>query len=429
MAVNILTTGDIHLGKRSADIPESISDIATQHTWERIVDYAIDNELDAILLSGDIVDEENKYFEAGKALASGCQKLEKHNIPVCMVAGNHDHDVLPEIIKTHNFSNVHLLGSNGKWELKTLSTANGDIQIAGWSFPANYVQYNPLTKFRLENINPVIPALGLLHADFGASNSQYAPVQEKDFLNKNIAMWVLGHIHKPTLLSDSDCKILYPGSPQAMSAKEPGTHGPVLLTIEDKNNISHEWLDFSPVRYELLSIDTGTPESVNDIRSVIVTEINKNTTTIQKTSSHLRYLVYDIEITGKFEQHTLIDSLQQEITNQPILENVSVRKLTNKLKPAGANLKDLAKQSSPAGILADTILKLENNESSPFIEQLMEKWKKKQKEVISAKTYSPLFHEHESDNTDLETEARKYLLETCNHTLDALLLQTKKSQS
>ncbi|MFO7790354.1 MAG: DNA repair exonuclease [Bacteroidales bacterium] len=433
MAVKILATGDIHLGKRSTDVPEDAREIATKHTWNRMVDYAIDTGIDAIFLSGDIVDQDNKFFEANKALEAGCEKLNENNIPVWMVAGNHDHDVLPEVIKTKKFNNVHLLGANGKWELKTLNTQNGDIQVAGWSFHTTHVHFNPLSKFNLENINPDIPAIGLLHADYGIISSNYAPVQEQDFFNKNIDMWILGHIHKPGLLSDTQGKILYPGSPHALSSKEPGKHGPLLLTIEGKNNITHEWLDFSPVRYEKLSIDTGTPESVNDIRSIIVTELNKNAGNIQKTAPNLRYLVYDIEITGKFREHTLIDSFQEEITDEAIIEDsnltASVRKLHNKLKPAGANLKDLAKQSSPAGILADTILKLENNETSPFIEDLMEKWKKKQKEVISSKTYSTLFHDYDPDNTDIENEAREYLLETCNHTLDALLLQTKNSPS
>ncbi|MEA3447614.1 MAG: DNA repair exonuclease [Bacteroidota bacterium] len=429
MAVKILATGDIHLGKRSAGVPEDAREIATKHTWNRMVDYAIDTGIDAILLSGDIVDQDNKFFEANKALEIGCEKLNEQNIPVCMVAGNHDHDVLPEVIKTKDFNNVHLLGNNGKWELKTLNTKNGNIQVAGWSFHATYVPYSPLSKFNLENINPDLPAIGLLHADYGMISSDYAPVQEQDFFNKNIDIWILGHIHKPGLLSDTQGKILYPGSPHALSSKEPGKHGPLLLTIEGKNNITHEWLDFSPVRYEKLSIDTGNPESINDIRPIIRTELKKNAANIQKTSPHLRYLIYDIEITGKFREHNLIGTLQQEITNEAIIENVFVRKLHNKLKPAGAKLKDLAKQSSPAGILADTILKLENNDTSPFIEALMEKWKKKQQEVIHAKIYSPFSYGYQTENTDIDNKAREYLLETCNHTLDALLSQTKNSQS
>ncbi len=430
MAVKILATGDIHLGKRSADIPENTSGIATQHTWGRIVDYAIDNNLDAMLLSGDIVDEENKYFEAGKALATGCQKLEKHNIPVCMVAGNHDFDVLPEIIKTHNFSNVHLLGANGTWELKTLNTQNGDIQIAGWSFPATYVPYNPLTKFSLENNNPDIPAIGLLHADFSALTSQYAPVQEKDFLNKNMDAWVLGHIHKPALLSDSACKILYPGSPHAMSAKETGKHGPVLLTIHDKNNIQHQWLDFSPVRYESCSINTGTPASLIEIRSQIVTSLKQKAGDIQNETPQVRYLVYDVEITGKFNNINQIQQLREEIISETIIENhnltLSVRKIDNKLKPMVDKLEELAKQTSPAGIIADTILNLEQGNITTFAENLINTWHKKHKEVISSKTFHPLVNENTGN---VDEDAKAYILESCNHILDALLSQTKNPQS
>ncbi len=433
MAVKILATGDIHLGKRSADVPENTEKAATTFTWQRMVSYAIDNKLDAILLSGDIVDEENKFFEANNVFAEGCQQLDDNNIPVVLVAGNHDHDVLPEIIKTNTFSNIHLLGEKGSWELKTLDTKNGQIQIAGWSFPSGSVTYNPFTKFNLKDINPNVPVIGLLHADYGVSNSLYSPVQEKDFLNKHIELWILGHIHKPDVMSEHPIKIIYPGSPHALSAKEPGIHGPVVLNIEDKNRITHKWLDFSPVKYEHLSIDTGTPDSLNDIRSIILTDIHKKANAIETQYEHLHYLIFDVELSGKFNDLTKIPNLQQEITEQPIIEHadltVSVRKLINKLKPVVENLSNLAKQSSPAGVLADTILKLENGKTTPFADKLMEKWKKKQIKVISWNTYFPLYQEHMKNNANTDIEAREYILESCNHLLDALLLQTKNSQS
>lgn len=38
--------------------------MATKETWSRIVDYAIAHGVDVVALSGDIVDRDNRYFEA-----------------------------------------------------------------------------------------------------------------------------------------------------------------------------------------------------------------------------------------------------------------------------------------------------------------------------------------------------------------------------
>ena len=118
MAIKILATGDLHLGKRSSGIPENPEESSTKFTWNRIVDWSIKNEIDLLLLTGDIIDQDNRYYEAIGPLQAGFEKLNQANITVYMIAGNHDFDVLPEIVRPDRYNNVYLLGFNGKWEVK-----------------------------------------------------------------------------------------------------------------------------------------------------------------------------------------------------------------------------------------------------------------------------------------------------------------------
>src|SRR5699024_5329588 len=107
MAMKILVTGDIHLGRRSGAIDSSSLHGSTRYIWEEIVNRAILYSVDVVVLTGDVVDRDNRYFEAIGPLQEGFEKLENAGIQVVAVAGNHDFDVLPELLDARHFSNVH----------------------------------------------------------------------------------------------------------------------------------------------------------------------------------------------------------------------------------------------------------------------------------------------------------------------------------
>src|SRR5690554_5452495 len=135
MALTILATGDIHIGKKSTGTQHDSDEIATKSTWLKIVDFAIQNDVDVLALTGDIVDQDNRYFEAIGPLQIGFEKLKNANIPVYMVSGNHDFDVLSQLVDANQYENIHLLGRKGTWEMKVFTKNGESIQFIGWSFP------------------------------------------------------------------------------------------------------------------------------------------------------------------------------------------------------------------------------------------------------------------------------------------------------
>src|ERR1700744_3019899 len=113
MPIKILATADLHLGKTSADV--SGYQASTKSTWAALVNMAIENEVDIVVLCGDIIDRNNRYFEAIGPLQSGIDRLREDNITVYLVSGNHDFDVLPQVVRRYSDDGVKLLGKNGVW--------------------------------------------------------------------------------------------------------------------------------------------------------------------------------------------------------------------------------------------------------------------------------------------------------------------------
>ncbi|MFC1452477.1 exonuclease SbcCD subunit D [Verrucomicrobiota bacterium] len=244
MPTRLLCIGDIHLGKRPAELPEHIEQygvsaavLSPVQAWRNTVQWALDNDVHAALLAGDVVHRSEDRFEAYGHLAEGVRRLVDAGIPVCAVAGNHDSLALPRLAA--QIPEVRLLGRGGRWELLELTARNGSaVQLAGWSFPTQHVTANPLDSFDLTP-DPDLPSIGLIHCDLDASTSRFAPVRRSDFARALLDFWALGHIHIPSELQPGD-RFGYLGSLVGLDPGETGCRGPWLLTVEDDRRLRPE---------------------------------------------------------------------------------------------------------------------------------------------------------------------------------------------
>lgn len=429
MSIKILSTADLHLGKSSSGIPENADEISTKYTWKRIVDYSIENYIDILLLVGDIVDRDNRYYEAVGQLEAGFKRLKDAGIIVYVVAGNHDFDVFPQIIKSRDFDNVELLGFNGDWEVKKFSKNGKEIQFVGWSFSHQYIKEDPLLSFKSDSIDPNIPSIGLLHGDVGSRESKYAPINIKNLENKPVIGWILGHIHKPQELKKSGPLIWYPGSPHAMSAKETGIHGPLLLTVDDDTIKAHS-IPMSPVRYRTLSIDITNASDESSLRDKITSTIFYDANEIIEELENVAYLVYDISLSGEHNKINEVDHWAQPIKDHLDLElesetRVSVRKVSNNILPAIGDLEVLSADPTPVGILAESILAIQKGESTDFLKELSSKFIDQRNEINNSGTYQALKTSGILDDLNNETVS-EMLLKECKRLLGELLLQKEK---
>lgn len=425
--MNILVSADLHLGKQSSNMKKGEMESSVTFTWQRMTDHVIENRMDALVLAGDIIDRDNRFFEAIGPVQKAFDKLDAVGIPVVMVSGNHDFDVLPEIIRNRNYDHVHLLGEKGKWESRIVDTRNGRLQFLGWSFPLQHVMEDPLVQLQDSDLDldPNLPTVGLLHGDLFDRKSHYAPLDQAGFPLGIAQAWVIGHIHKPEIIKERDPLILYPGSPQALSPKETGPHGSFLLSLEGKNANARQ-VPLSPVRYEQLQIDITDAENESEFRNRITQGLFDDVRGRVEELDMVTHIVYDILLTGRHSSMRNLEiwsGLTEEFESEIVSETVvKVRKIVNDTEPIVENLAELANQPTPPGILAKAILDLEAGKSSRFLEELISELKDTIGNVNRSRTYQPLirFDEHlpESDET-----ARTLLLRESRHLLGELISQ------
>ncbi len=431
MSIKILVAGDLHLGRSSGGIPGMPEEISTRFTWQRITDWCIEGKADMLLLTGDIVDRNNRYFEALGPLQRGFARLRDAGIKVFMVSGNHDFDVLNQIARGSDYENVRLLGAGGNWELASFEKNGRKVQVAGWSFPRQFVYENPLLSMARLGIDPNHPAIGLLHCDVAAGESKYAPVDVSGFAGKGINAWALGHIHKPIILNQADPLVFYPGSPHAMSAKENGSHGCVLLTVESTGIIRHEPVPMSPVRFETLVVDITGSAGEGDVRARVTRAAAQEAGNMIREQQGLAWVVYDIIIDGEHRTPreaaiwagSGIEDYRLEI--QPGT-NVVIRKVESIVRPLIGNLEKLSGESSPAGRLAETILAIGQGRTTPFAEALLSQWNAKFLAINDSPAYQPV--KKEVRNADLAGQGMRFIEKECRKLLGELLEQQSPSK-
>lgn len=266
--MRLILTGDLHLGRSSARMPESLhpNELRAATAWSRIVDLAIQEQVSVVCLSGDVVDEDNKFWEAFGPLERGIRRLAEANIRTIAVAGNHDFDVLVRLADQLPPEHFILLGRGGNWERVTINEpGQTGLHLDGWSFPSRQVHYSPLNSYDLDR-DPAVPILGMVHGDLNTTTTSYAPLEFARLQELAPAGWLLGHIHAPRLF-DGPPWVLYPGSPQALDPGETGAHGPWILEVSGGTLGVPVQHPLSSVWYGQCSIDLSGTKNETELES------------------------------------------------------------------------------------------------------------------------------------------------------------------
>jgi DNA repair protein SbcD/Mre11 len=364
--MKILCTGDLHMGRRSSRLPEHVDTVehSTTRCWAAIVETAITERVDVVALSGDVVDQANRYYEAIGPFEAALRRLVEHGIRTVAVAGNHDHATLPAIARNFSPDEFTLLGGGGRWERHEIREQGRTVLIVhGWSFPEAFHTGEPLRDFAPEG-HAGVPTLGLLHGDLDAPGSRYAPVALAELRRHPMDLWLLGHIHHPRLReAPGAAPVLYPGSPQAMDPGETGTHGVWIAELAAGGPVSLRPVPLSTVRYETLVIDVAAAATVDEVDSVVSTSVRERLReTVERGCGPLRYLSLRLRLTGRTGFHADVGARLAQLAPELSIEHADVIALVDGVVIDTApdlDLDELARSRDAAGTLARLVRSIE----------------------------------------------------------------------
>ncbi|AVK62355.1 phosphoesterase [Lactobacillus sp. CBA3605] len=216
---------------------------------QRLVDLALAQQVDFVLLVGDLFDQQAQSVQAQAALMTALEQLKAAEIPVVLSFGNHDFQ--PDLTVWRFPDNVHVLGA--QVETVTLTTAQQErVAISGFSYAQRWITTPMAPAFPLKD-QTVDYQIGMLHGQVGTAGDHYAPFNVTDLLAKHYDYWALGHIHQRQQLNAVP-PIEYPGNIQGRQRHETGDKGCLIVTSQADHRLvptfesltDLSWADWTP---------------------------------------------------------------------------------------------------------------------------------------------------------------------------------------
>ncbi len=298
MSIKIMHAADFHL-----DSPfDSLSDEkARERRREQRELFMSAAELcekegvQAVLLSGDLLDSERSGFETSELLLEVLGKL---NAEVFIAPGNHDFISPLSPYSALRFSeNVHIFKSS---EITKFSFPGKGFTVWGAGFtnstsPALLSGFKPV---REEGVN-----LMVMHGDLNMPKSPYNPITEAEIAASGMDYIALGHVHSFSgICRAGDTFYAYPGCPEGRGFDETGEKGVIIGNVgEGKCD-----LGFVPLggrRYEKLCVDlTEKKDAVSALLEALPRDSGRD--------------IYKIIFQGEYDGDLDLERLQEAVSDR-----------------------------------------------------------------------------------------------------------------
>jgi len=200
--------------------------------FANLVSLAIEEEVDFVLLAGDLFDEQDRSLQAQVLLRRELARLSRAGIETFIVHGNHDHWGGWRA-RLDWPAGVHIFPPGGVQGRGVYRDGREVARIYGISYPRAAVTENYARLFRRDPDAPY--AIALLHANVEGNpeHDNYAPCTLADLKQAGFDYWALGHIHSRRVLHPEHPVVLYPGNTQGRSFRETGVRGCYLVEVEE----------------------------------------------------------------------------------------------------------------------------------------------------------------------------------------------------
>ena len=302
-AVRFIHCADLHIDtpfKGLSEVHPELREILYQSTYrsfQNIIDLAIREEVDCVLIAGDIFDSANKSLHAQIKFRNGLKRISDAGIPSFVVHGNHD--PLDSWSASLEWPEpVTIFGGEGVTHHPLIREGHVIARIFGISFSERAITDN--LSLRFENHDHEIPAIGLLHSNVGKNTGHepYAPASIKDLSSRGMDHWSLGHVHNHLILKEAHPVIVYPGSAQATDPRETGPRGCCLVTLYPDGSCQTRFVPTDVVRYISDHLDISQASTHDDVIHAIKERCEGIADGMDR-----RHAVIRLSLTGRTDLH------------------------------------------------------------------------------------------------------------------------------
>ena len=247
---------------------------ATRRALENLVQLALDEQADFVLIAGDLYDGDWNDYNTGLFFIKQVTRLRDAGIPLYAITGNHDAEnkMTRSLRLPANPDGSSIMLPSGHIDSTVLEDLG--VAIHGRGFKSAKVTDNVAVDYpsRLRGMFNI----GMLHTSLDgeseAQHARYAPCKLDDMIAKQYDYWALGHIHQRQIRCD-DPVIAYSGNLQGRHIREPGAKGCLLVSVDQRGNPNVEFKPLDVFRWLACEVDATGCQQAEEVLDRFSTEL------------------------------------------------------------------------------------------------------------------------------------------------------------
>lgn len=371
--VRILHAADIHLdsplrGLDGTADEQTVHELrhATASALANLVDLALQEQPSAVVIAGDLYDGDAKDYQTGRQFIREMERLNGAEIPVIVIAGNHD----AASVITHTLTpppNVKILSTERP---ETVTYPDLGLAFHGQGFPDRAVMDNLVANYPKRI--PELINVGLLHTSLAGyeGHDPYAPCTLDDIAATGYEYMAMGHIHtRVDPLIKGRTTAAFSGNLQGRHIRETGPKGAYMVTLSRDGQAQLQFEPLDVARWELVGMDVAEVHEFPELLTRVEQRLRE-----VKTEAGNRIVAVRLVLEGESDVAFALperEALHEEIKSVAERYNMVLNKVVNRVRAPAvprmlspANRDDLisAAESSAVAdpILRKAFVKLEN---------------------------------------------------------------------
>jgi exonuclease SbcD len=308
--VKFIHAADIHLDSPLTglsaypDAPVEMLRTATRDAFTNLVSEAIEQQVDFMVIAGDLYDGAWKDHNTGIYFCKEMGRLKKSGIPVYVLFGNHDAE--SEMTKKLQLpDNVHTFDTR---KPTTFRLEHIKVALHGRSFKERETLENLASGYP-----PPVPGMfniGVLHTalEGNSAHANYAPCSLDELHAKGYHYWALGHVHEHQIWTGAST-VVFPGNLQGRHIRETGPRGAIIVTADEVGVQEIKRLFVDVLRWTSLEVNVTACNSLSEV----VSAIGKALENIIENSPSTIPAAVRIIVTGKTSAHGDLFGLEAQL--------------------------------------------------------------------------------------------------------------------
>ncbi len=319
-SVKFIHTADLHLGSRiqlnknfDSDLDQNYKN-AVYNSFNKIIEAAIKKEVNFLVISGDVFDNEARSVKATRYFKDKCEQLKEHGINIYIINGNHDpYRREGELLELPD--NVYICDTEEVSTFEIYEEGKLIARVLGQSYRGSSESRKMCTFYTTPDQS--VYNIGLLHTQLDPNDSNYVPVSTNDLMeNEHIDYWALGHIHENRVINDHIPYIIYPGIPQGRDMGETGVGGYYFVNLEPENTYYkfEKTADYIFDRIEI-NLSELNKDNLSELIYFLKDEIDEYYNSLDK---EVMGYILRIVLKGKTKLYKLFQEQEEESLNDII---------------------------------------------------------------------------------------------------------------